>query len=241
MFLSVINQMSSDSDSDECYFQMKESDPKEHVTIESIITSLFMSLFEDYGSSEYWEERYSKSPSEQYEWFISWSYISPHIREFCSGGKALNLGAGDSPMSFDMLQDGFDEVFSTDISSSVVEKMKRMYRGEKRLKWVLSDCTNMKEFGDGEFDLVVDKGTLDALYCGTNARQSVVRTIEEIKRVLKKDSYFIDISFGSEEQRKEITEGCVGGLKHIKTIKIVNPKSGEKFNYIYILRKENNF
>lgn len=225
------------SDSDECYFQMKESDPKKHVTIESIITNLFMSLFEDYGSSEYWEDRYSKSPSEQYEWFMSWDHISPHIREFCNGGRVLNLGAGDSPMSFDMLKEGFDEVVSTDISECVIDKMKSMYGDEKRLKWVLSDCKNMKEFKDDEFDLVIDKGTLDALYCGINAKQSVIISIEEIKRVLKKNSFFIDISFGSEEQRREMIECCVEGLEYIKTIKISNPKSNKKYNYIYILRK----
>lgn len=227
--------MSSDSD-DEDYFQMKESDPQAPVTVESILTNMFMSLFGDYGSASYWDDRYAHS-TEQYEWFMSWDYLYPHISAYVSGGRALNIGAGDSPMSRDMLQNGFAEVVSTDISECVVQRMATAHAAEGRLKWVVSDCTHMGEFGDSEFDFVIDKGTLDALYCGARARESVAAALGEVRRVLKTGAHFIDVSFGSEAQRKEITQCCVDGMRYVQTIKLANPNSDEKHNYVYILEK----
>ncbi len=40
----------------------------------------------------------------------------------------------------------------------------------------------MKEFKDKEFDYVIDKGTIDALLCGSNLE---IKLINEIKRVLR--------------------------------------------------------
>ena len=52
------------------------------------------------------------------------------------------------------------KLVSSDYSDIVIENMKTKYPD---LKWVVSDVTNLKEFQNGQFDLVIEKGVMDAL------------------------------------------------------------------------------
>lgn len=60
----------------------------------------------------------------------------------------------------------------------------------------------MKEFSDGEFNIVIDKGTLDSILCGENANPLADKMINEIYRVLDKNGVFICISYSNEDSRK---------------------------------------
>ena len=53
------------------------------------------------------------------------------------------------------------------------------------MKWVVMDATDMRDIHDGSFDVVVDKGTLDALISGKNV-DVCARMLKESMRVLKK-------------------------------------------------------
>ena len=61
------------------------------------------------------------------------------------------------------------------------------------MKWQVMDITNMS-YTDGEFDIVIDKGALDAIASDNSAKtmENVQKMFSEIKRVLKK--YYICIS-----------------------------------------------
>ena len=65
------------------------------------------------------------------------------------------------------------------------------------------DVMNMKDFQSNEFNVVIDKGTLDTILCGDNSEANVEKMLQEINRVLKSNGVYICISYGSEEQRKE--------------------------------------
>ena len=50
------------------------------------------------------------------------------------------------------------------------------------------DCRNLSAFADGTFDLVLDKGTLDALYNNVSdvaERQDVVSTVREVQEKIQ--------------------------------------------------------
>jgi ubiquinone/menaquinone biosynthesis C-methylase UbiE len=71
-----------------------------------------------------------------------------------------------------------------DISSVVVHQMRATFPDVPRLYWLVMDCTNMG-FDDDHFDIVFDKGTIDALMCDTSCLGPIGATLRQIYRVLK--------------------------------------------------------
>lgn len=56
-------------------------------------------------------------------------------------------------------------------------------------------------YPDNNFDYIIDKSTIDVLFCGDNVSLNVAIMMNEVQRVLKiKGSYFI-VSFGAPENR----------------------------------------
>lgn len=70
------------------------------------------------------------------------------------------------------------------------------------------DALNM-DFEDGEFDVVIDKGTLDALCCGSNY-ELPGRLLVEMKRVCKAGGKIFMVSNSDEKNRRHIFEKYVG-------------------------------
>ena len=58
-------------------------------------------------------------------------------------------------------------------------------------------------FKDGAFDVVIDKGLLDAMVCSDGAVQNIQSMLSEIYRVLSPNGVYICISHGKEDQRKK--------------------------------------
>jgi hypothetical protein len=48
------------------------------------------------------------------------------------------------------------------------------------MKYKVMDCTNMEGIENGEFDVVIDKSTIDALLCGNNAYLMVAKMTREV-------------------------------------------------------------
>lgn len=83
-------------------------------------------------------------------------------------------------------------MINIDISEVVINQMKKAH---KACDWRIMDATKM-EFGDEEFSVVLDKGTLDAMMSEEKdtINESVIKYFEEIKRVLKNGGRFVCIS-----------------------------------------------
>ena len=74
------------------------------------------------------------------------------------------VGCGNSKLSGQMFKNGYSNVINIDISPSVIAQMKEQFPD---LVWQVMDATDL-QYKDGEFDVVMDKGTLDALISGRN-------------------------------------------------------------------------
>jgi len=72
------------------------------------------------------------------------------------------LGCGNSLLSRDMYLDGYRNIVNLDFSRVVIEKMAEKYAGFEGMSWVCMDMLNM-EFPIECFDVVLEKGTIDAL------------------------------------------------------------------------------
>ena len=60
----------------------------------------------------------------------------------------------------------------------------------------------MKTINSNEFNIVIDKGTLDSILCGDDSEANTEIMMSEINRVLCKDGYYICISYGDRERRE---------------------------------------
>ena len=63
------------------------------------------------------------------------------------------------------------------------------------------NCTNL-EYEDEFFDIIIDKSTLDALLCGSQAYKKTATMLKECQRVLKTGGYYVCVSFGQPNTRE---------------------------------------
>jgi ubiquinone/menaquinone biosynthesis C-methylase UbiE len=159
---------------------------------------------------------------------------------FLPSDRALVLGCGNSPMSQEMLESGFPTVVSIDISPSVIAQLQEKHQNQPRLEWYMMDCTKMS-FPDASFDLVVDKGTIDALMCGDNSDEKIASTMKEIFRLLTNRGHFIVATFGSPSQRFPAMRRDRQKWYVYPPIIVPPPDTHpeDSINYIYVFEKRN--
>ncbi|CAN5951111.1 unnamed protein product [Sphagnum jensenii] len=76
------------------------------------------------------------------------------------------LGCGNSKLSEQMFDAGYHNIVNIDISESVIDQMRKINDGKgKKMEWLVMDGCDLK-FPSASFDVVLDKGTLDAVICG---------------------------------------------------------------------------
>lgn len=67
------------------------------------------------------------------------------------------------------------------------------------------DVTELK-FADAQFNVIMDKGTLDSLLCGDNSTANAAKYCQEASRVLQADGVFFIVSYGTPENRMSYLE-----------------------------------
>ena len=92
------------------------------------------------------------------------------------------------------------------------------------------DATQMS-FPDQEFDFVVDKGTLDALLCGSGRELSFLK---EVSRVTKENGKLIVISHGSPSMRQQL----FAQLEQNHSIKYCKQQLSESAQMINAIRSQ---
>jgi ubiquinone/menaquinone biosynthesis C-methylase UbiE len=188
-----------------------------------------------YSDSDYWNQRYTRQNG-TFEWYRPWGYFSSTVLPFLDQkDRCLNIGCGNSQMSLDLVKDGFIKVVSIDISQVVIDKMKEMFSENDRVEWIQGDCMKLP-FENDCFDVVVDKGTLDALVCSIRAVLNVKSMLSEVCRVLKSGGVFIEISLGADE-RKGYFERCDNCWKRVH-IKVINDERLKTSHTVNIFRKD---
>eukprot|EP01097_Dermamoeba_algensis_P004609 TRINITY_DN2989_c0_g1_i2.p1 TRINITY_DN2989_c0_g1~~TRINITY_DN2989_c0_g1_i2.p1 ORF type:complete len:241 (-),score=32.59 TRINITY_DN2989_c0_g1_i2:113-835(-) len=152
-----------------------------------------------FGSVDYWNEVY-QTETEPYDWYMSYATLKPSFRRagIEKHHKILIIGCGTSRLSAQMYDEGFKDLLSTDVSPIVIDQMSKQY---PRLSFMISDITNMSQFADGTYDVVIDKGTMDAIFCGANWPQNVPAACSEISRVLKPNGVYLSITHNEPKRR----------------------------------------
>ncbi|XP_063772713.1 EEF1A lysine methyltransferase 4 [Pseudophryne corroboree] len=158
-----------------------------------------------YKESGYWDARYAEERRLPggHEWFGGYRDFAPLVRrELRPGMRGLVLGCGTSSLSVQLHKEGVSPLFSIDYSPVCIMEMAQRHADVPDMNWMVMDARQL-QFPGGTFDLVIEKGTLDAMmvdekdpWTVTQETTSLVdEVLSEVSRVLTPSGCFISITF----------------------------------------------
>ena len=159
-----------------------------------------------YAEKEFWNERFRKE-KKMFDWYINWKQLKTSFNTLMldKSARILIVGCGNSKLTCEMYKDGYKNLVNIDISDEVVKKMREWHEKEGvQCEWLEMDACNMS-FEDESFDVVVDKGTMDAVLCG-EAYDIPNKMLQEMYRVVKKDCCVMLVTHGNVANRKFLFE-----------------------------------
>lgn len=80
----------------------------------------------NYGEASYWDARYNKYKDQMFDWLESYNSLKGILGEYLHPDhKILILGCGNANFSEDLYDAGFHHIWNIDISSVVINQMKK--------------------------------------------------------------------------------------------------------------------
>mmetsp|Transcript_7813 Transcript_7813/g.6980 ORF Transcript_7813/g.6980 Transcript_7813/m.6980 type:complete len:210 (+) Transcript_7813:98-727(+) len=158
-----------------------------------------------YGKASYWDERYTKDP-EPFDWYQRYSGIRDFVNQYIKReDQILIAGCGTSRLTENMFEDGYTSITNIDISRVVIEIMSERYKDKPTLQWQQMNICAL-DFPDETFDVVIAKGTVDAVLCGEGSTANMAKLCNEVSRVLKPKGIFFIVSYGVPDNRLNYLE-----------------------------------
>ncbi|XP_078417707.1 eEF1A lysine and N-terminal methyltransferase isoform X3 [Cetorhinus maximus] len=160
----------------------------------------------EFSSAEYWETFFKKRGASAFEWYGSYVDHCAVLHKYIKlKDKVLVVGCGNSELSEQMYDVGYQGITNIDISEVVIDQMKeRNATCRPTMAFMKMDMVQM-EFGDSQFQVVLDKGTLDAVMTDESDETllNVDKMFAEIGRVLQVGGRFVCISLAQEHIAKK--------------------------------------
>lgn len=138
--------------------------------------------------------------------------------------RVLHIGCGTSNMPHQMLQDGFTWQVCVDSSKVAMSMLSERFGSLNghggaeepmpcgnvpSIRFLTQDATNT-DFASDSFDIIIDKGTLDAQIGGPKSTMEVAATLEEVVRLLRIGGVYVQISHS--DNRGPLLQNHLGGL-----------------------------
>ena len=169
---------------------------------------------EDYSSLEYWNSRYTTGESAGHVWYFGYDVLQPLLHSIVpekfspDPWSVLEIGCGDRPILPDLVKDPHFEccrAVGVDYSPAIVRQLRQEERSSKRARTSSEGITNRVSYAqadaraltyhDESFDLVLDKGTIDAMMCSDAEGFINARSIcSEASRVTRPGGAFVIVS-----------------------------------------------
>jgi SAM-dependent methyltransferase len=170
----------------------------------------------EYSTKQYWESRY-KQEDGTFDWFAGWDILGDTLKKFVKkDDKVLYLGCGNSEL-MESLYDEFKgsvQISNIDISETIIEKMKGRNTSRSKMNWTVMDVLTMS-FSSGNFDVVIDKGTIDSIVMAqkgdktkleSSMESKLEKMLAEVSKILKSNGTFFYVTFVKPYYRKAIFE-----------------------------------
>jgi ubiquinone/menaquinone biosynthesis C-methylase UbiE len=198
-----------------------------------------------YGKPDYWDERYTRDP-EQFDWYQRWAGLKDTFNQFVQPHHSvLMVGAGNSRLSEEMYEDGYQKITNIDISSVVVRAMSEKYRDKPGMSYATMDSRAI-DMADQSFNVVIDKACLDAILCGEGSTHNAQKMLTEVSRVLHANGTYIAVSHGQAAYRLTYLQRPEFGW-NVKVFTVPKPMMGmtaslssddkDNVHYIYVCVK----
>ena len=160
-------------------------------------------LNSDYKLKSYWDNRFEAE--DQYDWLVKFNEIQPYIvpKMTSKEAKILIVGCGNSTFSADLYDFGYKNITNIDFSEVCIARMQQKHTTLRpEMTWVTMDMTELL-FNDQEFDIVIDKASMDALLVDEgdvwDPEESTISLVDKmcagISQVLKPGGLFLQITF----------------------------------------------
>ena len=100
----------------------------------------------NYGDPKYWDKRYSDNAGTMFDWLEDFYSLKPLLYDLIpdKSSRILIIGCGNAPLSEDMYDDGYHNIFNIDISSVVINQMRERNSSRELMQYEVMDCTDMK-------------------------------------------------------------------------------------------------
>ncbi|NXG46261.1 MET13 protein, partial [Psilopogon haemacephalus] len=164
----------------------------------------------EFGSARYWDRFFRQLGQRSFEWYGAFPELCPVLHKYVRPrDKVLVVGCGNSELSEQMYDMGMcEDIMNIDISDTVIRQMQER-SGSKRPKmsYLVMDMLQM-DFADAQFQVVLDKGTLDALL--TDEEEATLAKVDkmfaEISRVLQVGGRYLCVSLAQAHVLKKVVE-----------------------------------
>ena len=184
------------------------------------------------------------------EWHCDFADCRAFIAPYCAragdagDGTVLDVGCGGSSFGDELRSAfGLERLVLTDIDPGIVRILRERHAARRRddgkkkgakTTCLVADCTSMPAIADDSVDVVVDKGTLDALH----GEEDKLKMMRECARVVKKNAgVVVSVSFAS-AARAEFLRRVADELRLDLKLAVIgggDPKFGNLVHFVSVL------
>ncbi|NWY53876.1 MET13 protein, partial [Chionis minor] len=164
----------------------------------------------EFGSAWYWDRFFRQRGQRPFEWYGAFPELCPVLHKYVRPrDKVLVVGCGNSELSEQMYDMGMcEDIVNIDISDAVIRQMQERTESKRpKMRYLLMDMLQM-DFPDAHFQVVLDKGTLDAIL--TDEEEATLAKVDkmfaEISRVLQVGGRYLCVSLAQAHVLKKVVE-----------------------------------
>lgn len=152
----------------------------------------------DFHEKAYWKSRFDGETA--FEWLVpSGDFFDQVIRhQIGPQTRVLHLGFGTSDLQNHIRSAGCEDVLNIDFEPTAITRgqdLEMRQFGDVRMSYAVADATDLPAEFDGQFDLVVDKSTADAVSCGGDA--ALLAMAASVRRALTPTGRWLCCSYSA--------------------------------------------
>ena len=145
--------------------------------------------------------------SDEYSWYYGFEVIKPYLQTYVSdqfgdvSKSQLDIlipGCGNDPLILDMFNSGYTSLTGFDYSEGAIERQRELLEylpigsDLENVELRVEDARFLPREWAGKFDLIIEKGALDAIYLSGDG--NFESSVQELRRVLKDGGICISCS-----------------------------------------------